>query len=80
MESTAAGATRISNDDGQQQPTQTQSPTSRYKFSQDELRVLKECNRESFYFRCLPFGTVLGSLTYLAVKKGELTKSTAIAR
>lgn len=41
------------------------------KFSPDELRVLKECNYESFYFRSLPFGTALGALAYYGVKSGN---------
>lgn len=44
-------------------------------FSQEELNVLKECNRESFLFRSIPFGTVLGSATYIALSKGMLKPS-----
>lgn len=40
------------------------------RFTNEELQVLKECNRESFYFRSLPFGTVLGTAAYYAVKGG----------
>lgn len=43
-----------------------------YKFSEDELRVLKECNKESFYQRCLPLGTFLAGSTWFAVKNGML--------
>ncbi|KAL1516845.1 hypothetical protein ABEB36_000691 [Hypothenemus hampei] len=41
-----------------------------YKFTPDELRVLRECNKESFYTRCLPFSTVFGGLTYYGIKTG----------
>lgn len=41
-----------------------------YQFTPEELRVLKECNKESFYTRCLPLGTGLGGLAYFAVQSG----------
>ncbi|XP_044271777.1 OCIA domain-containing protein 1 [Tribolium madens] len=43
-----------------------------YKFSPEEVRVIKECNRESFYQRCLPLGAILGVSTYYGVKTGYL--------
>ncbi|EEZ99819.1 OCIA domain-containing protein 1 [Tribolium castaneum] len=43
-----------------------------YKFSPEEVRVIKECNRESFYQRCLPLGAILGVSTYYGVKAGYL--------
>ncbi|KAJ8919943.1 hypothetical protein NQ315_006472 [Exocentrus adspersus] len=43
-----------------------------YKFSPDEMRVLKECNRESFYQRCLPLGVLLGGGVFYGVKTGFL--------
>lgn len=43
-----------------------------YTLSAEEMRVLKECNRESFYKRCLPVSAFLGSATYLGVKNGFL--------
>ncbi|XP_059059750.1 OCIA domain-containing protein 1-like [Achroia grisella] len=45
---------------------------AQYKFSQDELRVLTECNRESFVKRSLPIGAALGLGTYAAVQSGRL--------
>ncbi|CAB0014778.1 unnamed protein product [Nesidiocoris tenuis] len=42
------------------------------KFSNEELRVLQQCNRESFYQRSLPFSTLFGVATYWAVKSGRL--------
>lgn len=46
-----------------------------YKFSPEELRVLRECNKESFYKRCLPFSAFLASSTFLGVKNGFLKPS-----
>ena len=40
-----------------------------YGFSTDELRVLRECNMESFYQRSLPIGVGMGVATWLAVQK-----------
>ncbi|KAJ3635075.1 hypothetical protein MTP99_008009 [Tenebrio molitor] len=45
---------------------------SHYKFSPEEIRVIKECNRESFYQRCLPLSALLGFSTYYGVKSGYL--------
>ncbi|KOB73044.1 OCIA domain containing protein 2, partial [Operophtera brumata] len=45
---------------------------AQYKFSPDEMRVLQECNRESFFSRSLPFGTALGLTAGAAVKQGYL--------
>ncbi|XP_065206446.1 OCIA domain-containing protein 1 [Planococcus citri] len=53
---------------GMQDPqTQFEGP---YKFSREELQVLKQCNRESFYGRCLPFMTALGLGAYYGVHLG----------
>jgi len=46
-----------------------------YKFSDDELLALKECSKESLYYRCIPFGLVSGGLAYAAVTKGFLKGS-----
>uniref|UniRef100_A0A336MIB8 CSON000263 protein n=1 Tax=Culicoides sonorensis TaxID=179676 RepID=A0A336MIB8_CULSO len=54
-------------------PMQQKNPLANYQFSSDELRVLRECNRISFYQRSLPFAGILGSLTYYGVKSGYLT-------
>lgn len=43
-----------------------------YQLSPEEIRVLKECNSESFYKRCLPISTFLGTSTFLGVKNGFL--------
>lgn len=41
-----------------------------YKFTPEELEVLRQCNRESFFQRCLPLSTILGAATFYAVKTG----------
>ncbi|XP_073949957.1 OCIA domain-containing protein asrij isoform X2 [Choristoneura fumiferana] len=41
-----------------------------YKFSPDEVRVMAQCNRESFYQRSLPLSTAFGVGTYMALQKG----------
>ncbi|XP_034839460.1 OCIA domain-containing protein 1-like [Maniola hyperantus] len=45
---------------------------AQYKFSPDELRVLKECNTESFYQRSLPLGTGFGLAAFFGVQGGHL--------
>ncbi|XP_058830770.1 OCIA domain-containing protein 1 [Topomyia yanbarensis] len=46
-----------------------------YKFSPEELKVLQECNREAFFQRSLPFGTICGIGTWYAVQRGYLKAS-----
>ncbi|CAH0545725.1 unnamed protein product [Brassicogethes aeneus] len=46
-----------------------------YKFSAEELRVIKECNEESFYQRCLPMSGLLAGSMYYGVKAGYLAPS-----
>jgi len=43
-----------------------------YKFSAEEVRVLKECNSESFYYRSLPISSALMVSAHLAVRAGYL--------
>ncbi|KAJ9580647.1 hypothetical protein L9F63_024182, partial [Diploptera punctata] len=43
-----------------------------YRFTNEEMRVLRECNRNSFFQRCIPFSTILGIGTYYAVQSGYL--------
>jgi hypothetical protein len=40
------------------------------RFSNEEMRVLRQCNRDSFYQRCLPLATILGVGTYFGVQSG----------
>ncbi|XP_055855213.1 OCIA domain-containing protein 1 [Episyrphus balteatus] len=53
-------------------PQRPQHPLANYHFSSDELRVLKECDVESFFQRSLPFGTGFGLSAYFGVKHGYL--------
>ncbi|ROT84917.1 hypothetical protein C7M84_021896 [Penaeus vannamei] len=39
-------------------------------FNQEELRVLRECNLESFYYRCVPLAAAFTSATYIAMRRG----------
>jgi len=57
-----------------QQPPHPPGP-QRYQFTTEEIRVLKECNRESFWYRSVPFGTLLGVGAYYAVRNGYLKPS-----
>uniref|UniRef100_A0A0N7ZDL5 OCIA domain-containing protein n=2 Tax=Scylla olivacea TaxID=85551 RepID=A0A0N7ZDL5_SCYOL len=44
-------------------------------FTQEELRVLRECNRESFYFRSVPLAAAFSTATAMALRKGILSAS-----
>nr|CAD7431004.1 unnamed protein product [Timema monikensis] len=46
------------------------APPTPYKYTTEELRVLRQCNKESFYQRSLPFAAVLGIGAYLGVQAG----------
>lgn len=52
---------------GPQQP-----PSTQYRFSNEELRVLRQCNRDSFYQRSIPLASILGIGTYYGVQSGYL--------
>ncbi|KAF5289660.1 hypothetical protein FQR65_LT11777 [Abscondita terminalis] len=43
-----------------------------YQFTAEEMRVLKDCNRESFFQRSLPLCTLLSGGIYYGVKSGFL--------
>ncbi|XP_053623662.1 OCIA domain-containing protein 1-like [Plodia interpunctella] len=58
---------------GGETPPQSAGPLNPgYRFSAEEMRVLGECNRESFFQRSLPLGTFLGLGAYAAVQAGHL--------
>lgn len=61
-----------SNASFQNEQTKPRPPSAEYKFTPDEMRVLRECNTESFFQRSLPLGTLLGLSTYYGVKAGYL--------
>ncbi|CAB3229262.1 unnamed protein product [Arctia plantaginis] len=44
-----------------------------HRFTEDEIRVFKECKRESLLYRALPLAAIFGAITYAAVAKGYLT-------
>ncbi|XP_063837706.1 OCIA domain-containing protein 1 isoform X1 [Ostrinia nubilalis] len=47
-------------------------PLRYYEFTQDEIKALEECDRESFYRRCVPFSSAFATATYAAIKTGHL--------
>uniref|UniRef100_A0A182QAM0 OCIA domain-containing protein n=1 Tax=Anopheles farauti TaxID=69004 RepID=A0A182QAM0_9DIPT len=57
------------------QPDDQQRNALNYQFSPEELRVLRECNRESFFQRSLPLGTVMGFGAWYAVHNKYLKGS-----
>lgn len=42
-----------------------------YEFTQEELKALEQCDKESFYLRCLPMSTGFAALTYGAIRLGK---------
>ncbi|XP_049884500.1 OCIA domain-containing protein 1-like [Pectinophora gossypiella] len=50
-------------------------PLRYYEFTQDEIKVLEECDKESFYRRCVPFSTLFATITYAAIKYGFLNRN-----
>lgn len=53
----------------------TSQGKSPYQFSPEEMRVMRECNRESFYQRCIPLSTALGIATYFGINAGYVSAS-----
>ncbi|XP_061761786.1 OCIA domain-containing protein 1-like [Nerophis ophidion] len=75
MSSTTAGY----NEEMQQQGAQG-SPTKvpnimKYKPTEEEMKVLKECRRESFFYRELPFAAVGAALCHALIVKGFVSAS-----
>lgn len=46
-----------------------------YTFTEEERKVFKECEAESFWFRSLPFGASAMALTHMLVVNGKLSAS-----
>ncbi|XP_070612665.1 OCIA domain-containing protein 1 [Erythrolamprus reginae] len=44
-----------------------------YELTPDEFRVSRECIRESFLYRCLPFSSVAMMITHILVRRGVVT-------
>lgn len=47
-----------------------------YRFSSEEMKVIKECEMEALYKRCMPFGIIGGVGAYVAVQRGLLRVTT----
>ncbi|CAH2228541.1 jg26539 [Pararge aegeria aegeria] len=47
-------------------------PLRYYELTPDEMKALEECDKESFYQRCLPFSTLFSALTYAGIRLGRL--------
>ncbi|XP_022129499.2 OCIA domain-containing protein 1 [Pieris rapae] len=66
-------STLFGHESGGQSPpgSARQSSAAPHKFSPEELRVLQECNTESFFQRSLPLGTMFGLGAYFGVQQGH---------
>lgn len=62
-------------EDQAQLQEQGQRNALNFQFSPEELKVLQECNREAFFQRSMPLGTVFGLGTYYAIQRGFLKAS-----
>ncbi|CAG0919716.1 unnamed protein product [Notodromas monacha] len=52
------------------EPDHDRELRERLELSQDELRVLQQCNVESFWYRSFPFAIGLSVLAHLGIQKG----------
>ncbi|XP_067663910.1 OCIA domain-containing protein 1-like [Haliotis asinina] len=57
----------------EQQPGQR--PRVRHALTEEEQQVINECNRESFYYRCLPLSLSLMAGVQLLINRGVLARS-----
>ncbi|XP_076053275.1 OCIA domain-containing protein asrij [Oratosquilla oratoria] len=44
-------------------------------FTPEELRTLRECSNEAFYYRCMPLAAILSSGVFIAIRRGILSAS-----
>ncbi|XP_031641006.1 OCIA domain-containing protein 1-like [Contarinia nasturtii] len=58
--------------DQPQQPVDPRREFLNYEYSPEELRAIRECGSEAFYYRSLPFSLGIGTTVYMAVKNGYL--------
>lgn len=73
MSSTTTG---FSQEQQQQQRRGAQGPVGMdYIPTEDERRVFRECNQESFWYRSMPFSVVSMAITQALVAKGTLSAS-----
>ncbi|XP_049577808.1 OCIA domain-containing protein 1 [Syngnathus scovelli] len=70
MSSTTAGF----NEEGRHQVAQTR-PVTDYIPTEEEKRVFRECNNESFWYRSVPFSVVSMGITQVLVARGSLAAS-----
>ncbi|XP_077379556.1 OCIA domain-containing protein 1 [Festucalex cinctus] len=70
MSSTTAGFNEQRKRQGAQSPLGTD-----YIPTEEELRVFKECNEESFWYRSVPFSIVSMAVTQALVARGSLSAS-----
>ncbi|KAL7642167.1 UNVERIFIED_CONTAM: hypothetical protein RMT77_006728 [Armadillidium vulgare] len=66
-----SSASRPGQDNSSHQSGRGYVPT----LTRDEIRVLKECNKESFYYRCVPLSVLFSGLAYIGMKNGFFQKS-----
>lgn len=60
----------------EERPRGTQAPLAMdYIPTEDEKRVFRECNQESFWYRSVPFSVVSMAITQALVARGTLTAS-----
>ncbi|XP_045531916.1 OCIA domain-containing protein 1 isoform X4 [Pieris brassicae] len=66
-------STLFGHESGGQSPpgSARQASAAPHKFSPEELRVLQECNTESFFQRSLPLGTMFGLGAFFGVQQGH---------
>ncbi|XP_064637378.1 OCIA domain-containing protein 1-like [Lineus longissimus] len=57
---------------GEAHPNQPNSVDAKLQLTREEIRALKECNQESFWYRCVPLSIALATTTHLAVQRGLL--------
>ncbi|XP_046892799.1 OCIA domain-containing protein 1 [Hypomesus transpacificus] len=75
MSHSSSGFTDTSQPYDGAQPEQNPALTAGYVPTEEEKRVFKECNQESFMYRSLPFSAVAVGVTQVLVAKGVLAPS-----
>ncbi|XP_063316002.1 OCIA domain-containing protein 1 [Pelobates fuscus] len=71
----ASSQAELSNQQQQPQHRTVQAPGAGYVPSEEERRVFRECNNESFWYRSVPFSAVGMVVTQGLISKGFLTSS-----
>ncbi|CAN2388461.1 Ovarian carcinoma immunoreactive antigen (OCIA) [Pristimantis euphronides] len=60
---------------GQPPPPSPRGMRTGYVFTEEEARVLRECNTESFWYRSVPFSVVSMLATQALIQRGKITTS-----